>query len=239
VLAAVNPADFQFSSYPISFDAPQLSVRGVGIVEGTGGTTAARVRVTLSEPDRNPITVHWQAVPETAGPADYATASGTVTIPAGQTAVTIDPRVVADALDEGTETFRVRVTAALGTKIVDPSGVVTIHDDDPVPTVAIRDTGRREDGVEAHPVVVLSAPSGRTVVVHYATHDGTARAGTDYVRKDAQLVFAPGETRHVVRVVLVNDAVHEATEAFQVALDGIEGATATRSVATVTVTDDD
>ena len=192
MIAAVNPADGEIASVLIGFDAPQLSVLGVGVGEGTGGTTAARVRVTLSEPDRNPITVHWQAVPETAGPADYATASGTVTIPAGQTAATIDPRVVADALDEATETFRVRVTTALGTKIVDPSGVVTIHDDDPVPTVAIRDTGRREDGVEAHAVVTLSAPSGRTVVVHYATHDGSARAGSDYVRKDAKFVFAPG-----------------------------------------------
>jgi hypothetical protein len=71
---------------------------------------------------------------------------------------------------------------ALGTTIVDPTGVVTIHDDDPVPTVAIRDTGRREVGVEAHAVVVSSAPSGRTVVVHDATHDGSARAGIDYLR---------------------------------------------------------
>ena len=197
------------------------------------------MHVTLSKPDRNPLTVQWAATPESADATDFVTASGSVTIPAGETSVTIDPRVVGDALDEATETFRVRVTTALGTKIVDPTGVVTIHDDDPEPTVAIRDTGRREDRDEAHAEVLLSAPSGRTIVVHYRTHDGSATAGADYVPKVARLVFAPGETRHVVRVALVNDRVHEPTETFRVEIDGVEHATATRSVATVTITDDD
>ena len=92
--------------------------------------------------------------------------------------------------------------------------------------------------MEAHAEVTLSAPSGRTVTGHYSTHDGSARAGSDYVRKDAQLVFAPGETRHVVRIVLVNDHVHEGTETFRVTIDRVEEATIGRSVATVTITDD-
>ena len=77
------------------------------------------------------------------------------------------------------------------------------------------------------------------MIVHYVTHHVTARAGSDYVRKDSRLIFLPGQTRHVVRVVLVNDRVHERTETFTVELDRIEQATASRSVGTVTITDDD
>ena len=86
---------------------------------------------------------------------------------------------------------------------------------------------------------MLSAPSGKTVIVHYVTHHGTARPGSDYVRKDGRLVFAPGETRHVVRAVLVNDRVHEPTETFVVEIDEVEQASVARAVATVTITDDD
>ena len=103
----------------------------------------------------------------------------------------------------------------------------------------MHDTSRREDHGEAHAEVTLSAPSGQTVIVHYVTHHVTARAGSDYVRKDGRLIFLPGETRHLVRVVLVNDRVHEPTETFQVEIDRVEQATIARDLGTVTITDDD
>jgi hypothetical protein len=202
--------------------------------------TMAPVRVMLSEPGRNPVTVHWVAEGESASEGtDFTSMRGTLTIPAGATEAMIDIAVVADAMDEPTETFRVRVVDARGTNIVDRTGVVTIHDDDPAPRVVVHDTHRREDHGEAHAEVTLSAPSGRTVIVHYVTHHETARAGSDYVRKDLRLVFLPGETRHLVRVVLVNDRVHEPTETFTVELDRVEQASAERRVGTVTITDDD
>jgi hypothetical protein len=241
VLTAANaPQRPDFAAAPLSFDAPELSVLGVGVREGTGDMTMAPVHVTLSAPDRNPITVHWVADAETASPGtDYTSMRGTLTIPAGATEAMIDAEVVADASDEPTETFRIRVVDALGTNVVDRTGVVTIHDDDPAPRVCVFDTSRREDHGEAHAEVRLSAPSGRTVVVHYVTHHGSADAGSDYVRKDSRLVFLPGETRHLVRVTLVNDRVHEPTETFQVEIDRVEQATIGRGTATVTITDDD
>jgi hypothetical protein len=241
VLAAANaPQSDEFAVAPLGFDAPELTVDGVGITEGTGDMTMAPVHVMLSKPDRNPIMVHWIAQAGTASPGtDYTSMRGTLTIPAGETDAMIDAEVVADAMDEPTETFRIRVVDALGTRITDRVGTVTIHDDDAAPTVTVRDTRRREDHGEAHAEVLLSAASGRTVIVHYVTHHGSARAGSDYVRKDSRLVFRPGETRHLVRVVLVDDHVHEGTETFHVEIDRVEAATSARSVATVTITDDD
>jgi outer membrane translocation and assembly module TamA len=241
VLAAANaPIGQDYASAPLSFDPPELTVQGVGVTEGTGGMTMAPVRVMLSKPDRNPITVHWMAEPGTATQGtDFTSMRGTLTIPAGATEAMIDASVVADAIDEPTETFTVRVVDALGTRVTDRVGTVTIHDDDAAPAATVHDTRRREDHGEAQAEVTLSAPSGKTVIVHYVTHHLTARAGSDYVRKDGRLVFLPGETRHLVRVVLVDDAVHEATETFSVVLDEVEQATIARGAATVTVTDDD
>ena len=226
VIAAANfPQSDDFAVAALDFDVPELTVQGIGVTEGTGDMTMAPVQVMLSKPDRNPITVHWIAQGGTASPGtDFASMRGTLTIPAGATEAMIDTEVVADAMDEPTETFRIRVVDALGTRVTDRVGTVTIHDDDAAPTVVVRDTRRREDHGEAHAEVLLSAPSGKTVIVHYVTHHVSARAGSDYVRKDSRLIFLPGETRHLVRVVLVNDRVHEATETFHVEIDRVEQA---------------
>ena len=131
VLAAANAPGPDFAAAPLGFDPPELAVTGVGVTEGTGGMTMAPVRVELSKPDRNPITVRWVAEPGSATQGtDFASIRGTLTIAAGETEAMIDTSVVADAMDEPTEVFRVPSSKPAGTKIVDRSGTVTIHDDD-------------------------------------------------------------------------------------------------------------
>lgn len=49
----------------------------------------------------------------------------------------------------------------------------------------------------------LSAASASTVSVHFATQDGTAVAGTDYVATSGTLEFPAGTTRRSVRVALL------------------------------------
>jgi hypothetical protein len=60
----------------------------------------------------------------------------------------------------------------------------------------------------------LSRPAG----VDYATADGTAREGYDYIMASGTLLFAPGESAKQVRVLLVNDAHGEQDEAFTLTL---------------------
>jgi ELWxxDGT repeat protein len=59
--------------------------------------------------------------------------------------------------------------------------------------------------------VTLSSPSEETVTVNYATADGTARAGRDYLDTSGTLTFLPGSTSGVVTVPLRNDLVPERT----------------------------
>src|SRR5437764_880447 len=73
--------------------------------------------------------------------------------------------------------------------------------------------------------VSLSAPSGLPTTVSFATTDGTAHAGSDYVARSGTVTFAPGETVEQVSVPVVDDAVHEDTEGFALSLSSPVGAT--------------
>jgi hypothetical protein len=77
------------------------------------------------------------------------------------------------------------------------------------------------------------------VTVRYATHDGTARAGTDYQAVSGTLTFAAGETSKQITVIVIGDTVVEPDEQLSVVLSDPAGAALARSTATITITNDD
>ena len=72
-------------------------------------------------------------------PGDYAAASTTVTIPAGETSKTVDVGVKGDALDEPDETFNVTLSSPVNATLGDASATGTIVDDDAPPAVSVSD----------------------------------------------------------------------------------------------------
>lgn len=87
--------------------------------------------------------------------------------------------------------------------------------------------------------VALSAPSDGTVTVNYATADGSARAGSDYIATSGRLTFAPGQTRQTVTVKLIGDTVPEANETFVVNLSAASGSTIVDGRGVGTILNDD
>src|SRR5262249_1509531 len=72
--------------------------------------------------------------------------------------------------------------------------------------------------------VTLSAPSTQAVSVTYATADGTAHQGTDYVATSGTLTFAPGQTVQTITVPVLADPTNSVDEAFLVVLtDPVNG----------------
>ena len=67
-------------------------------------------------------------------------------------------------------------------------------------------------------VVTLARPSTRTVIVAYATRNGTAKAPADFRAATGTLSFAPGERSKSVTVTVIGDAAPEADESFALAL---------------------
>jgi hypothetical protein len=241
VLAAANADELsEFATIPLTFDAPELMLQSTEVTEGTGDMpTMAEVMAELSEPIGTDVTVAWHTTPGTAGEHDFTMRHGRVVIPAGETMAMIHAEVTADAIDERAERFAIDVDSAAGTMLAEGHATVTISDDDRRPRVSIDDGQGNEADGHLQAAVHLSAPSGRTVTVQYATHRGSARRGSDYRRTRGRLEFAPGETTKDVSVPLVDDRAPERTERFTVELFDPEHASTGRSVGTMTIRDDD
>ncbi|TDO15140.1 aryl-phospho-beta-D-glucosidase BglC (GH1 family) [Mycobacterium sp. BK086] len=86
-------------------------------------------------------------------------------------------------------------------------------------------------------VVTLAAPSTQTVTVQYATSNGTATAGADYISVAGTITFAPGETQKIITVPVKSDALAESNETFTVMLSNPIGATVSDATGTGTVLD--
>ena len=82
-----------------------------------------------------------------------------------------------------------------------------------------------EDGSQAALSVELSQASADTVTVDYATSDITAEAGDDYTDTSGTLTFAAGETVKAIIVPILDDAIYETLERFNVTLSNPTGAT--------------
>ena len=107
-----------------------------------------------------------------------------------------------------------------------------------LPTVSVGDLVVAEgDGVNttASFAVMLSAPSAQPVTVGYATADGTALAGSDYLSASGTVTFPPGTTAAAVPVTVLADAATEPAESFELRLAEPAYATIGNAIGTATI----
>ncbi|MBI2913476.1 MAG: thrombospondin type 3 repeat-containing protein [Chloroflexi bacterium] len=210
-------------------DDSLLSINDVSVSEGDAGTVDAVFTVTRNTPSPQTATVNFATADGTAtAGSDYAGTAGTLVFGPGETSKTVTVTVDGDTLDEADETFFVNLSNATTATIVDGQGVGTILDDDPLPSLSINNVTVAEGNAgttNAAFTVTLSAASGQVVTVNFATADGTATAGIDYVAASGTLTFNPGDTSKPVPVVVNGDTTPELTETFYVNLSGAINAT--------------
>jgi chitinase len=237
----------------IADDEPVVGIAAyVSRAEGNTGTTPFAFTVTLSAAYDAPVSVsyataglttdeeYWYGPGATAG-VDYAAAAGTVTFAAGETSKTITVLVNGDRLGESDESFTVNLTGATGARIGSGQAFGTILNDEPY--VGIGGGGTVLEGNSGTKnvtfTVTLSAASDAPVSVAYATADGSATAGSDYVAASGTLTFAAGETSKTVTVAVKGDRVGEADEYFSVSLTGAAGALVSGGSGYATIRDDE
>ena len=80
-------------------------------------------------------------------------------------------------------------------------------------------------GATAEFTVTLVPAADETVTVDYETRDGSATAPADYIAASGTLTFAPGETTKTVSVTVVDDAVADDGETFDLDLSNATGPT--------------
>ena len=223
--------------------APSLSILGSTIAEGDVGSTTATFTVSLSAVSGKPIAIDYQTTDATATtPADYASASGTISFPPGATISTVDVQVQGDTMDEFDETFTVDLLNPVNSPIADNQGLGTITDDDAAPGLSVNDISIPEGDTGntiATFTVVLGAPSALPVTVDVTTQDGTATATDDYDALATSLLFAPGDTSRTIDVTVNGDTTTEGDETLTLQLSGATNASASDDTGIATIVDDD
>ena|GEM_PF-1075492 len=240
-----NTSEFS-ACLPVTAPPPGTLQFGAAAFSVNEGGGSALITVTRTGGSGGAVSVAYATAngSATAG-SDYTTASSTLTWADGDVAAkTFSVPITNDALDEPDETVNLTLSnptggAALGTQT---TAVLTITDDDPPPSLAINDVAQNEgnSGASAFTfAVTLSAASGRTVTVDYATANGTATAGSDYTAASGTLTFNPGETGKQISVSVNGDTTVEPNETFTVTLSNPANATIARPQGTGTINNDD
>lgn len=208
--------------------AQTLRINDAARAEGQAGTSPLTFTLTLSPKSGGPVTVRYATANGTAqAGTDYTAASGQVTFTPGQTSKTLPIAVKGDTAREGNEVLFVNLTQATGANLADAQGQGTILNDDG-PVLAIGDVTLAEghSGTRtANFRVSLTPASTSPVTVRYATTNGTAQPGSDYVAKSGSLTFPVGQRVRTVSVVVRGDRVKEGNERFFVDLSVLGGAT--------------
>ena len=208
---------------------PTIKPGGAAVTEGDSGTKTLYVPVTLSAPSTQTVTAQWNTLQINAGneheatppggfyPADYQSASGTVTFTPGQTTASVPVTIDADLYDEWDEIFLVSFHDPTNATIGGFYGLGfgQIVDNDPLPFVVAGllryavDECECTGGAVSDLDVVLSVPTGRTVTVDVsltsATGPGIATPGVDFVGATGTYTFKPFYTQGVGITVLPDD----------------------------------
>jgi Ca2+-binding RTX toxin-like protein len=118
---------------------PTISISDASVLEGSKtNKTKVTVTISLSQAATAPVTVHLATENGTAVVgSDYVAASTTITFAAGEREKVYTLTVNGDKVGEFDEWFGVRLSSAVGAKITDNLGVVTILNDDGAAMTAV------------------------------------------------------------------------------------------------------
>lgn len=211
-IGAPTAGEFNFMAY-WQYSWEDFGVAEVFVTRSKGALGAVSVQFSTAN--------HAQVSAE-AG-LDYTATTTTLNFAAGETTKSVLVPILADALVEGMEDFDVKLTNPTGGATLGAlaNGRVVIYDHDPALIRArIEDASVSEPSngmVNAVFTVTLGADTSvRTI--QYATEDGTATAGSDYVASSGTLTFQPGQTTKTISVPVKADIALEDDEYFEVVL---------------------
>lgn len=220
--------------------AGTFSILGTPAVSEGGGV--AQVQVHRSGGTSGQVTVDFATSDGTAvSGSDYEAIAGTLTFESGEYRRTISIPINDDSLIEGAESFRVSISnptggASIGTAF---STDVTIQDNDFTPGKLTFDTADYRLVEESGAVRLKVLRQGGTkgvVTVNYSAVSKTAAAGSDFIVAAGTLTFHEGEIFKHIDVQIVDDAIPEFNETFQVMLSNPTGNASLGTFPTRTIT---
>lgn len=234
--SAAGSVQFTASSMLVIEDVETLSIT----VVRTGGSTGS---VSVDYSTANGSAIAGQ---------DYTSTSGTLTFAGGETIKTIQIPITNDSTTETDETFTVSLNNNSNLEVVGgPSTlVVTLQDRNTTPVITINSVAVQEGNTgtttDAMFIINLSAATGRTVSVNFATVNQTATGGNkcglsgiDYESASGNLAFSPTITAFAIPIKVCGDNNAEANETFRIAFSNPVGAAIQVNSGFGTIFDDD
>ena len=202
-------------------DDPYASVSGGSVTEGNSGTKLLPFTFTLSSPSDVPVTVNYATSDgsATAASGDYQAASSFVTFAAGETSKTVNVTVNGDRRAEANEYFNLNIAGVTNAGIATGSATGLILDNEPRISLNSVSITEGDAGTKLMTfTATLSAAYDQSVTVNYATQNGSATAGKDYIATSGTLTFAAGQTARAFTVAIKGDKQREYEEYFYIRL---------------------
>ena len=189
------------------------------------------VRVKLSPPPRDAITLSYRVGGTATAGADYTALAGTVAVGAGATGVNIPVAIVDDSAEEGVETLLLTLTAGDGYTLESPgSHTLTINDNDGVPRITVKDDGAEitEGGTAVFTIRANPVPAS-ALTVNIRIDETGGRNGPNYVHDSLEgrrtVRFAAGQSTATYRVQTLNNSKYERDEAVYLGIEPGDGYT--------------
>ncbi len=235
--AAVGAPSVGTATIQNSDPLPGASVARRGsVTEGS----VAYFSVGLTERSGYPVTLGFTTRDGTATAGrNYDSSAGTLTIPAGQTGATIPIQTIDDHVYEPSEGFSLDLNSATCAALGETAATGTILNIDPPPGVSVGTAGSVTEGSVATFPVWLTASSGYTTTIGYATENGTASAPLNYSAASGEVTIPAGQTSASIPVQTVDDGIYEPNETFSMTLTSAINASLASPTAAATIIDID
>ena len=219
---------------------PVISIEDITVDESAG---YADIVVRLSAPSAQAVSAAYDGGYET---AEYTEVnyglSGTLVFAPGETVRTIRIDFDDDNTSEGTEAFYMRLSTPVNGVLGKTYAIAAISANDAaqgVPAASVSQLLVDEKAGVARFEVRLDKPSADPVTLNYATSDGSAVAGADFVAMSGSIGFLPGETFKLIMVPILDDATAEGWERFALTLNTPVNATLAQASASAFIAPSD
>ncbi len=229
-------------SIPIAFELERDQFSNVE------GVPEIQVKVTRTGDDAGPVSVNFATSNGTAtAGSDYTATSGTLTFAAGELTKTITIPIINDNLFENAnETFSLTLSNPTNSALLQTptTATITIFDNDFQPAVFSSSSFHRLPEGNAGTTsltfrVSLNNPTVQVVTVDFATTNGTATAGSDYVTSSGTLTIPAGTTSATTNITINGDTTVEPNETFTINLSNATNVSFLASSAVPVIIDND
>lgn len=241
---ATGRASITDDDEPPTNDPVDLSIADASATEGNSGQSQdLNFVVSVATSSSQPVSIDYATQPGSAlADVDFAAASGTLTIAAGETTGLISVATIGDDNAEGTETFTLVLSNPVGATVVDNQALGTILDDEGAPSLAISAASVTEgnSGSTSQTFTIsLSNASTTAVTANYTTVNGSALSGDDFSASSGSITIPAGEVQTQIAIAVVGDVLDETNETYSVSLSNPQNATLAVASAQATITDND